>query len=213
MKMVIKLLLVLGIIPLFFVFSSCNNPSIKNEENDLLKKIKNDSALKSRKEKQLQSLNKNIGEKFSIENFIDTSGKSVKLDFSKSDITIIDFWFDGCTACIREMKQFKYLIQHKEQKITIISTCISSYTVWKNLFSGNIQGYSFLNSSIPNWLQLSLKSNDDPKLHNTLAEDRRNELTEKLDVSFFPSYFVINKAGIIIARPISVVEYIENNIK
>ncbi len=209
MKILIKMLPALGI----FVLSACSNLSIKNEENDLLKKLKSDSALNARKKKGMQSLTKNIGEKFSIENFIDTSGRPVKLDFSKSEITIVDFWFDGCTACIKEMNQFKDLIQHKEPQITIISTCISSYPVWKNLFSGNIQGYSFLNSSIPNWLQLSLKSNEDLKLHNTLAEDRYNELTEKFDVSFFPAYFVINKAGVIIARPISAVEYIQNNIK
>lgn len=192
---------------------SCSNPSAKNEENSLLQKIKSDSALKAQKEKGLQSLTKNIGETFSIENFIDTSGKSVKLDFSKSDITIVDFWFDGCTACIKEMNQFKDLIEHKEKKVTIISTCISSYPVWKNLFTSNMEGYSFLKYSIPNWSQLSLKSTDDLKLHNTISEDRRTELVDKLDVSFFPSYFVIDKAGVIIARPISAVEYIKNNIK
>jgi thiol-disulfide isomerase/thioredoxin len=194
-------------------FSSCNTKADKTPEQDLLESYKSDSSLKARKEKGLQSLTKNIGEKFSIKNFIDTSCKPVQLDFTKSDITIIDFWFDGCTACITEMNQFKDILQNKESKVRVVSTCISSYEVWKSLFTKNNKTYYFLTIPVSNWQQLNLKSNDDPKLHNTLSNDRRIELENKLDVSFFPAYFVINKEGIIIARPMSAVEYIKNNIK
>ncbi|GAB2831773.1 peroxiredoxin family protein [Ferruginibacter profundus] len=194
-------------------FSSCNTKPDKTPEQDLLQKYRTDSAINARKEKGLKSLTKNIGEKFSIENFIDTSGKPVQLDFTKSDITIIDFWFDGCTACINEMNQFKDILKNKEHKVRIISTCISSYEAWKSLFIRKNDIYSFLTIPVTNWLQLNLKSNDDPKLHNSLSNDRKIELEGKLDVSFFPAYFVINKEGIIIARPMSAVEYIKNNIK
>ncbi len=57
-------------------------------------------------EKEMNSLKENIGEKFQVDNIIDTSGKLIKLNFSESEITIIDFWFSDCPPCLKEMKQF-----------------------------------------------------------------------------------------------------------
>ena len=187
---------------------SCNIPAEKKERNVSPEKNKEDSSLNARKEKGMRSLAKNIGEKFMIEKFIDTSGKLVKLDFAKSDITIVDFWFNGCGACIKEMNQFKDLIQGKEKQITIISISISSYLLWKQKFIEKSDRYQFLATSIPNWQHLNLKANTEPIKKDDDINDRIDELVNKLDVSFYPSYFVINKQGIILNRPISAVDYI-----
>ncbi len=172
----------------------------------------NDSGKKKVIKTEIDYLTKNVGIKFDLENFIDTNGKSIKIDFTKSDITIIDFWIDECPPCNAEMRQFEDLIKGRDKQITIISISLSGFEFWKQLFTEKKSRYSFLTTSLPNWQHLNLKSSDDPKLKHQISEDRLNELTSKLDVTFFPAYFVINKDGIIKARPISAVEYIKEKL-
>ncbi len=203
-------LIPLFIFTLILCFCSCDTNSNKEEKKGKEEKRRIDSTLKTRKEKGLESLNRNIGEKFTIDNYIDTSGTLIKLDFTKSDINIVDIWFNDCPPCNAEMSQFKNLIGGKEKRINIISISVSSFKDWKNLFTNESARYNFLKTKLSNWQHLNLKSNDNPKLHNKISEDRFNELKDKLSVSFFPSYFIINREGIIEARPISAVEYMKN---
>jgi peroxiredoxin len=198
---------------LIVCFFSCDANSSKVGKKDKEEKSRIDSSIKTRKEKGLESLNRNIGEKFTMDNYIDTSGTLIKLDFTKSDINIVDIWFNDCPPCNAEMSQFKDLIEGKDKRISIISISLSSFKDWKNLFTNESARYSFLKAKLPNWQHLNLKSNDDPKLHNILSEDRFAELKDKLSVSFFPSYFIINREGVIEARPISAVEYMKNYLK
>lgn len=157
---------------------------------------------------QVESLNQNIGDRFDISMFTDTSGKAVEIDFGVSNITIIDFWINECPPCNKEMSQFKKLIEGKENEITIISISVSSYNYWKSLFTEKSERYSFLTTAITNWKHLNLKSGENANLKNPISTDRLDEITNKLSVSFFPSYFVIDKNGKIIARPVSAVEFI-----
>jgi thiol-disulfide isomerase/thioredoxin len=198
MRKIIKTSLVIKLLIFFFITGALS--------------CVHNSAKEKKKEKDLESLNKNIGEKFDIENFIDTSGSQIKLDFTKSEITIVDFWFNDCPPCNKEMSQFRDLIKGKDKQIIIVSISVSGYEFWKKLFTDKSDRYAFLTTSTPNWQHLNLKSNDDPGLKNTLSEDRLAELTTKLDVSFFPAYFVVNKDGVIKARPISAVEYIKQKL-
>lgn len=170
---------------------------------------KSDQLAEKAKQIQVESLNHNIGERFDISMFTDTSGKAVEIDFGVSNITIIDFWINECPPCNKEMSQFKKLIEGKENEITIISISVSSYDFWKSLFTEKSERYSFLTTAITNWKHLNLKSRENTNLKNSISTDRLDEITNKLSVSFFPSYFVIDKNGKIIARPISAVEYIE----
>jgi len=175
--------------------------------------LNTDSAKNARRQPQEASLSKNIGDKFMIGNFIDTSGKPVTLDLSKANITIIDFWFDDCPPCIKELKQFKDILLHKENKVQVISVSINTYPVWKNLFIEKNDRFDFLNTSIVNWQHVDLATKDDPQLKHTISSDRVKEITDTLNVSFFPAYFVLDNDGKIIARPISAVEYIKNHIQ
>lgn len=175
---------------------ACNNQPKSDQISDKEKQI------------QVEFINENIGERFDISQFTDTSGKAVEIDFGISDITIIDFWMNECPPCNKEMSQFKKLIEGKEKEITIISISVSSYNVWKELFTGKSERYSFLTTEIANWKHLNLKSAENIKLKNSISTDRLDEIGKKLSVSFFPSYFVLDKKGKIIARPISAVEYI-----
>jgi thiol-disulfide isomerase/thioredoxin len=182
---------------MFVYHVACNDQSKPGKLSEKAKQI------------QIESLDKHIGERFNISMLTDTSGNPVEIDFGAAEITIIDFWINECPPCNKEMSQFKKLIEGKEKEITIISISVSSYDFWKKLFVEKSERYAFLTTQLPNWLHLNMKSNESSSLNNPISTDRLDEIANKLSVSFFPSYFVIDKSGRIIARPISAVEYIQ----
>lgn len=176
-----------------FFLSSCQNDSVKVKLN----------------ESELIQLEKNIGDRFELDNILDSTGKSTTLDFSNSAITIIDFWNNSCPPCIMEMKQFEDLLKGKESKISIYSISVNQYWLWKPTLAEHKGNFSFLNSSAPNWKQYNLKTTQDAKLRNEFSKDRIDEIEKKYNVTFYPSYFVVDRNGIIISRPESAVEFIK----
>ena len=176
---------------LAFLFCACNNVEDKHLE---LKK---------------KSLTDNIGDTFKMKNVIDSSGNQILLDFSKSDLTIIDFWFNECPPCINEMKQFSEVLAGKEDKISVISISINQFWLWKPTLTNHTGIFSFLNNNTPNWTQYVLKTSQDEKLKNKISVDRLQEIENLYNITFFPAYFVVNKKGIIIERPVSAVKFIK----
>lgn len=87
---------------------------------------------------QKKSLTEHIGDTFQIQNVLDSSGNHVELDFSKSDLTIIDFCFNECPPCTNEMKQFSEVLADKEGKISVISISINQFWCWKPTLSTHI---------------------------------------------------------------------------
>ncbi len=156
-----------------------------------------------------KSLTDHIGDTFRLQNIIDSSGNQVQLDFSKSELTIIDFWFNSCPPCIEEMKQFSEVLAGKEAKISIISISINQFWIWKPTITNPTERFSFLKSTSPNWTQYALKSFEDEKLKNEISSDRQQEIQGLYNITFFPAYFVVDKNGIIKERPISAVQFIK----
>src|SRR5688572_18801604 len=74
---------------------------------------------------QEKSLTEKIGERFTIGDLKDSTSNLATLDFSKSDVTIIDFWFNDCPPCIDEMKQFAELLSNTKSKVSIVSISIN----------------------------------------------------------------------------------------
>lgn len=145
------------------------------------------------------------GEQFILGDILDTAGKPSSLDFSKSDLTIIDFWNSDCPPCIEEMRKFSTMIVGKEQRIGVVSISLDYYPEFKKTFDK----MPFMKSNrLPNWKLYSLKTNDHSESGRGLAMDRLEELQKKYWVSSFPSYLVVNREGIIQARPESAVTYI-----
>ena len=156
----------------------------------------------------MNSLKENIGEKFQVDNIIDSSGGLIKLEFSKSEITIIDFWFSDCKPCLKEMKQFEKILLGKEKKVTVISISINRFSLWKKILAEHNVRFSFLSGSAPNWKHYNLQSMIDEKLKNDIPKDNIDELIKKFNVTFYPAFFVVDKDGIIKSRPVSAVDYI-----
>jgi cytochrome oxidase Cu insertion factor (SCO1/SenC/PrrC family) len=162
--------------------------------------------------KRTQLLSSHIGEKFEIDNFIDIDGKSTKLDLKKSEVTIVDFWYNNCPSCIAEMKQFQSILNGNENSVSIISVSINNYSVWKNTLTSQNPHFSFLRHDISNWKHVALKSNEDANLANEIPGDNLVLLSKKYNTNSFPTYFVLNNQGLITATPFSAVHYIKSKV-
>jgi thiol-disulfide isomerase/thioredoxin len=161
-------------------------------------------------QEQTQSLANLIGEKFELKNIIDSTNKVIELDFTKSDITIVDLWFTECKACIEDMSQFSKILPSKKGKISVISISINQFWLWKATLINHAGKFSFLKNNVENWSQYTLLSPENQKLKNEVSLDRQDELAKLYDVTFYPAYFVIDRKGVIQARPISAVDFIKH---
>jgi thiol-disulfide isomerase/thioredoxin len=160
-------------------------------------------------DRQKNSLSDNIGDTFRLPKVLDSSGNNVALDFSKSEITIIDFWNNSCPPCIDEMKQFKQLLIGKERKISVISISVNQYWLWKKTLAEHKGIFSFLGHPAENWSHFTLESNLPEKMKNDFSFDRIDELQKTYNVTFFPAYFVVDRNGVIQSRPESAVDFIK----
>ena len=160
-------------------------------------------------DKQKTSLTDHIGKDLTISKILDSSGNQVKLDFTKSDLTIIDFWFNDCPPCIKELNQFASVLIGKEKKISVISISINQPWLWLETLKTHTGRFTFLENRLSNWTHYVLQTADNEKLKNDVSSDRLWELQKIYNVTFFPAYFVVDRNGIIQARPESAVDYIK----
>lgn len=151
----------------------------------------------------------NIGEQFKLANIVDTSGNIVELDFTKSDINIVDIWNNFCPPCIEEMKQFPDLIKGKETKISIFSLSLTQFWLWQKTVKEHKSPFEFLDNQIPNWKQYNLMTKDNPRFKNELSSDRLKELRHLYKVTANPAYFVVDRNGKILSRPWSAVQFLK----
>lgn len=162
---------------------------------------------KYRLQSKRQAINGLVGKPFPVLPLEDKNGKTVSLDLSRSDNTIVDFWFRNCPGCIAEMRQFTGVLKGKEKNITVISISIDPAGLWQKTFDGSTPAFSFLSKPVDNWHHLLVNFNG--------AADKNNaeHLAEILNVTSFPSYFVLDKQGIIRATPPSAVNYINTSLR
>ena len=192
---IMKTLLLYSLIVLMLLnFCGCNGRTDKGKE---------------RLELKGESLHTKIGEKFAIGNLVDSSGSLVQLDFTQSNVTVIDFWFNECPPCIQEMTQFETILKGKEKEVSVISISINSYNLWKSILKKPTERFSFLSSNISNWRHYSLQSMEDERLKNNVPIDNQEQLQKRLNVTFYPAYFVVDRFGVIVSRPVSAVDYIK----
>jgi len=141
-------------------------------------------------------LNQNINKKLELNYVVDTLGNNVSLNF-ENKITIIDFWFVGCTACVSEMRNFDALLKGKEKEISVFSISIDDAKYWKTLNS------PYLTKTSNNWKFYALDSKSLP--------DKGKYLHSMFKMKHFPFYIVLDKKGKIIEVPGSAVAYIKEN--
>ena len=155
--------------------------------------------------KRREAIDAQVGKKFPFSYGIDTSGNNVKLDLAQSPITIIDFWFKNCPECIEEMMQFENALNNATQPVAIISMSIDKFPLWKQAFDTTNQKLAFLSKSVPGWKHLMVPTD------SILNKSGGQIVAEKLPVTGYPSYFVLDNNGNIIATPASAVTYLKAN--
>ena len=160
---------------------------------------------KLRSYKRRQAIDAQVGKKFPFSYGIDTSGNTVPLNLTPSGITIIDFWFKNCPECIEEMMQFENAIKSAKQPVTIISMSIDKFPLWKKAFDTTNKRLAFLSKPVPGWKHLMVPSD------STINKSAGLLVAEKLPVTGYPSYFVLDNAGNIIATPLSAVTFLKVN--
>lgn len=160
---------------------------------------------KIRSYKKRAAIDAQVGKKFPFSNGIDTSGKTVRLDLKQTEFTIIDFWFKNCPECIEEMIHFEDAIKSAKQPVTIISMSIDKFPLWKQAFDTNNKRLAFLSKPVPGWKHLMVPPD------SILNKSGGQLVAEKLPVTGYPFYFVLDKTGNIIATPSSAVAYLKAN--
>ena len=150
-----------------------------------------------------------IGSKFPVDNLLDSSGAVAKIDVSKSEKTVVDFWSRDCPPCLKDMHHYSKLIQRRDKEISVYTVNINRYDIWKPLLHSSTKPFSILSRPVSNWRHLVLKSNEDPKLNNPVPNDNASLLQNTFQTGNLPMYFVLDKNGIIKATPFSLSKYIE----
>jgi AhpC/TSA family len=162
---------------------------------------------KYRLQSKRQAISLFAGKQFPVLPLQDVNGKFISLDLTRSDNTIIDFWYRNCPACIAEMNQFETVLKGKDKTISIISISIDPNEVWQKTLTGGVPAYSFITTPVENWhhLLLNFRQKEGDKNNAQL-------LSEILGVTSYPSYFVLDKNGLITATPSSAVNYIKTSL-
>jgi cytochrome oxidase Cu insertion factor (SCO1/SenC/PrrC family) len=162
---------------------------------------------KLRLESKRQSVNQYAGQKFPALPLLDKEGKTVVPDLIQSEYTIIDFWFRNCPGCIAEMGQFKDVLKGKGKKVSIISISIDANEEWQQALNGSAPAFLFITKPVGNWHHLLLNFPQEQGYKNNTQR-----LFEILGITGFPSFFVLDKNGIIKATPVSAVSYIKTSV-
>jgi thiol-disulfide isomerase/thioredoxin len=147
-------------------------------------------------------LRKKIGQKIELGFLINLNNEKEKLNL-ETDITLVDFWFQGCVPCLQEMEQFEPLLVGMEDKLNVISISIDDRELWKKLFEEN-ERFSFLKEDISNWKHFAFPDttylDEQDRIIKTNAG---NLMIKSLGIGAFPAYLALNNDGILVDVPLS----------
>ncbi len=149
--------------------------------------------------------NSQLGQQFELTELKDSTGRPASIDFGKVPVTILDFWFANCPACIEEMEQFENLLKGKESRINIISISIDGMEKWRNVLQGKNQRLAFIAKPLANWQHYVIQP---AQGQYASAGDL---VSQRFGISNYPAVFVVNQQGKISAVPESAVAYIKEN--
>jgi len=118
---------------------------------------------------------KHVGKKFPAFDFVDINGNRYNSQNTKGKIVVLKCWFIGCTTCVEEMPALNELVkQYKHRKdIIFVSLAPDSKAKLQAFFKNRTFDYQ----KVP-------------------GQDAF--ITKTLNVSAYPTHFIINKQGTIV---------------
>lgn len=164
--------------------------------------------IQERKDQIANIRSRGIGRPFPIDNFIDSNGVDTKIDFSKSELTAIDFWHKNCAPCLQDMQHYTALIPGMAQKIRVFSISVNNFETWKQALNSKLPAYAVLSQTLPNWKHLALKSTLPVSANMLIPSDNVELMTRYFQSLDFPMYFIVNKKGVVVATPFTLYEYL-----
>jgi peroxiredoxin len=111
----------------------------------------------------------------------DTMNKFISLNQFKGKHVLVDFWYSGCPPCIAQFPKLREIRAHHGDKFEIVG-------VSHDGDRDRSKWLKVLNRIPTNWVQLL---------------DSKNEICERFGIEAFPSNFLLNKEGIIVAKNVS----------
>lgn len=116
----------------------------------------------------------------------------------KGKVILMDFWFAGCTPCLKDMKYFPQLLNRYKEDLVIMSVTIDPESVTQKLLSNKKKPWDFLIANNPNW---------------TFYNNKHGEnFIKRLNITNYPTYLLFNKKGELISTPISAIYGVENEL-
>lgn len=108
-----------------------------------------------------------------------TDNQAVAINYRGNSLTIVDYWATWCTPCIREIPELKNIYKkYKDRNLNIISISVDESSALPKL-------KKFIDSLGMGWV-------------NYWDENRK--VTDQYKIFLFPTYFLLDEEGKIIAR-------------
>jgi thiol-disulfide isomerase/thioredoxin len=163
---------------------------------------------KWRQQSRSKEMNQQLGRPFELPGLSDINGSQAQPDFSKANVTIVDFWFKNCPDCIEEMEQFEAVLKGREDDVAIVSISIDNIETWREVLQGQNQRLAFIAKPVTNWKHLVMQPADGEGYTSN-----GTVLSERFGINSYPSFFAVNRDGKIIAAPDSAVSYIRTGVE
>lgn len=128
-------------------------------------------------------------------------GESFSISDLKGKIVLIDFWFAHCEPCINEMSYFSELFKKYPNKFSIISFSSDSKEMTLRILNSNDKKWNFLDANNPNW-----------HFCNRSFLKQEKSLINSLNVTYFPTYYLLDENGVLISKPYSGIYAIEKQL-
>ena len=132
-----------------------------------------------------------IGDVFPIIPLKNINGLSDSITNAKSELILVDFWATWCLACVEGMNKFKQWINQSNGKLTIV--CISVDRDFNKMKDFMLK---------KQWPSSVLK----------LYNGEQGNYFNKVPIQQFPTYYLLNSRGEILAIP-SIADSISNSLK
>lgn len=117
----------------------------------------------------------------------------------KGKVLLVDFWFQGCKPCLKEMKFFPELLNKYSSELAIMSISIDPKEKTEYLLEEKPKPWDFLVSDNKNW---------------TFYNDNRKDqsLVYELKIAEYPTYLLFDKKGDLISTPNNGIAAVENEL-
>lgn len=141
------------------------------------------------KEKQYEKVINSdvIGFDFSKYTFVNEDTMLVHISDFKGKYVLVEFWFSGCRSCLSEMYSLAELAEESKDELVVLSISVEGWSQMSHFVNKrrNEGDNRFIKRA--NW-----------KFVNII---RNEEMLKKLNIAIYPTYFILDKQGIVAQRP------------